>query len=635
MKRFWQIALSFVGFFLIVPLCIAQENNSADSLQIILSDSVQTDTLQRRATKPRPQPVVLQPLWYDLDGSVKTLNDTSVHTVFRFDQLLYQSYNGAADVFRNRPQVQVFDFLEMGLPRYIAPVNLLPHQSAVLMDGGSLNDPVSGMYNMRMLPLDAVRSVQQSPAAPLDRSGLYGLTQTAQFTTRYLNPEEPYTRLMFRQGDFGYTDLDITFARRINRRMAVQLGGINKYYDPNGYRGVNYRGSFSWQINPRVFWRTRFHLGDEGAQVYSRSRFPNYHYKETRSDVYSALTMQDADSMEGYWHLLLWYTSGKRRTNSDIDSFFVENKFKRFYGRLERHWRIDNMELTAGVSGSQNLVWGSAYARDYYDLGLAGWLHLRYVLFDQIFLEGRLRGDYMWGNQTWLSPQAVIRWKPDEKTDVRFSVSKTERTPNRSERSFGYYGIGGQPGLINENMYNAALRINYVFSSHLKMDGSWNFMRLANEIRFTDTGFTQTDTERSFQNFTAAVYSSFYKFKFAAGGLYSLANVDIAPQASLWAEVRYHDIWLNGTLTFDAVASYYWYGQRNALYYHPVIERFYWGQGTSPAYNIYTFKLMATVQDLQLYMAMDNPQAFSYRMINGYYEYYRRIRFGLNWVLWD
>ena len=635
MKQFWQITLSYIVLFLFNHILIAQENGRTDSLRVVYSDSALTDTLDRIEKIPPAKPIELQPVWYDLDGITRTISDSLDNEVFRFDQILYLNYNGASDVFRMRPEIQIIDFLEMGLPRYIAPVNMLPHQSAVLMDGEVLNNPVSGMYNMRMLPLDAFRSVEHSPNTIVGRSGMYGLTQSAQYTSRYLDPEEPYTRLMFRQGDFGYTDLDITFSSRINRQMAFQLGGINKYYDPNGYRGVNYRGSFSFQITPRIFWRTRFHINDEGADVYSRSRFSSYSYKDRRADIYTDLTMLDDDSLGGDWHVRFWYTNSQRRANSRVDSFYVENKFKRFAAQAERLWNFSRVLIMVGLSGSQNLVWGSAYQREYFDWDLAGWVNAKFTLTNSFRIDGRLRTDYVWGQRFWISPQLALLWQRDRKTAVRLNISQTQRFPNRSERSFAYYGLSGNKDLQEETLQNAVIKLKHAFSPYLQIEGTWGYSHLQNEIRFEGSTFRQTGNERSFNYFTAAFHSGVYKFKLAAGGLYSLSDVDLAPAASFWAEARYHDVWFKGALIFDAVVSYYWYDQRNTLYYHPVIERFYWGKALNPAYNIYTFKLMATVRDLQLYMAMDNPQAFSYQIIDGYYEYYRRIRFGLNWVLWD
>jgi hypothetical protein len=34
-------------------------------------------------------------------------------------------------------------------------------------------------------------------------------------------------------------------------------------------------------------------------------------------------------------------------------------------------------------------------------------------------------------------------------------------------------------------------------------------------------------------------------------------------------------------------------------------------------------------------MAMDNPFSYDYEYIKGYKQYYRRVQFGVNWVLWD
>ena len=113
----------------------------------------------------------------------------------------------------------------------------------------------------------------------------------------------------------------------------------------------------------------------------------------------------------------------------------------------------------------------------------------------------------------------------------------------------------------------------------------------------------------------------------------NFADVHLAPSRSIWLQARYHDTWFNGALITDAIGNIYWYDRTDAIHFNPIVERFYWSDDYNGAYYMLSYKLTATIKSAQLFIAMDNPLAWEYSIIKGYSEYYRRIRFGLNWVL--
>ena len=209
---------------------------SADSLQ---SDSLLTDSLT--AKKPaavKQVPVVLNMAAFDTLG----IEFHPFSIVYDFKNNVLTSYTGFADAFRNNASFQIFDFLDIGMPQYVAGLNLLPHQIRLNFNGFEASDPVSGMFNSRFIRLDEVKEIKTSEK--------YSGSNEAAAETVSAVTDTPLTRIMYREGDFGYSVLDIQFNRKITDRLSIGLSGLNSDYDNTLFHGVVYSGTIHYQLTP-------------------------------------------------------------------------------------------------------------------------------------------------------------------------------------------------------------------------------------------------------------------------------------------------------------------------------------------------------------------------------------------------
>ena len=141
--------------------------------------------------------------------------------------------------------------------------------------------------------------------------------------------------------------------------------------------------------------------------------------------------------------------------------------------------------------------------------------------------------------------------------------------------------------------------------------------------------------DRNFNYLELNTEYSLYKFSLELTGSLGDVKINLSPKKAFTGQLRYRDAWLKGAVIIDAVGSFHWYDVHNKIYYNPIVERIYWSNSEADGYYYFSFKIAATVKSAQLYMAMDNPMSYDYQYINGYYEFYRRVRFGVNWVLID
>jgi hypothetical protein len=92
---------------------------------------------------------------------------------------------------------------------------------------------------------------------------------------------------------------------------------------------------------------------------------------------------------------------------------------------------------------------------------------------------------------------------------------------------------------------------------------------------------------------------------------------------------------LNGAVKVTASGGIRWYGGHNRILYHQGLERFYWDENRVDAHYTLFYKFAATVKDAHLFFEMDNALSEDYAIVRGYYETIRRVRFGVNWKLWN
>lgn len=619
---------------LIILLCgqrgLTQQILPADSLPSsnaqLQPDSAKTRRLTNRSILDQ----------WPAEATFKTIStDSLLEPTFRFKDLIYLNYNGLADVFRLRPDVQIFDFLEMGLPRFVSELHLWPQQTRFVFDDFSVNDPTNGMFDTRFLypdPLHLVALFGQNESTL--HTDIPQKAGTIGFYSRLLNPQEPYTRIMYREGDFGYTDLDITFAERIGAKTLLHLGGINRDYSPNNYRGTHYRGGLIRQLTPHLLGTFRYQKSSENVSFFDvyGSEFGLFRYNEVW-EMFRAKLLHVTDALKNDWQIRALFNNSRRKYRFSEADLRSRLRFDRFIVQAVKNWDWKRVAFRTLGEVLQDKTWGSVYHRKYTDsrfkIQTVGAFRLPDSL--QMIFNTALR--YQWGQPLQLEPEIDLLW---QKSLLAFhlNASRYARFPSAHERFFDFEGISGQRVLRPEShqVLHAGVDLAPVRWNQTKI--SFIYHAIANEILFNGkTFFNGDDRHFAFGMVQSAV--RWYKFGFRFGAQMGMAGSLLGPQYSGFAQMRYHDRWIHGHMIVDATGKVQWYGPGKNIAYQPYAERFYRASGQSDGFYLLSYKIVATVKDAHLFMEMDNPLGLRYQIIKGYPEWYRRVRFGVSWVLWN
>ena len=623
------LRLTFVSFLIWGFHLSVVAQTPADSLVTPLPGA-KVDSLSKKITA---KPLLEQ--WKLHSPLTTPLRDSLLKSSFRFDDLLLANYTGLADIFRYNPEVQTFDFMEMGLPRFIAELHLWPQQTRFYLDDFLANDPTTGLFNTRLIFPDA-----------LQRVVLFDQTQKGQFTgmprpmgnialdSRFVLKDEPYTRIMYREGDFGYTDLDITFARFVNSKTAIQLGGINRDYSLNGYRATHYRGLVTHEITPRLIGQFFYRKSSENVSfrdVYG-TEFGTFRTNDVW-EIFRAQLWHLNDRQKPDWQIRMLFNDDRRESRFNDLNQLNKIRFDRFtlQGIYQKSLKFGTLNTL--IEAGQNKIWGNVYYRKYTDSYLTFKSATEFPLADSLSVNAALALNYQWGQPLRLNPAVYFKWQ-SASINLNLNATQFTRFPSTHERFFSRYGIQGNRSLDPEIHREVRSTVLWKMFPCFHSKFSLVYHRVSDEILFTGKTFINN----SARNFTFAEMQSalkWFKFGVQAGGQTGLTGTLSGPESSVYARLTYHDRWLKGHLIIDASGNIQWFDTRKNVAYNPLVERFYRVSGTIDGFFLLSYKIVATVKDAHLFMEMDNPFGQQYHVIRGYPELYRRLRFGVSWVLWN
>ena len=579
---------------------------------------------QPELPRPMPKPLLLHDLWHDL--SIKI--DSS--KVITFAELDYLGYHGVADLFRDDPRVQTFDFLEMGLPRYFSGLHLWPWQSNFHFNGFLLNDPTHGMYNAQMISADALSWMSRG----LPSSSMTGINVFSDFyfQSRAIFQDEPYTRIMYREGDFAYTDLDITFANQLNNKTFLQLGGINRDYSPNYQRSSHYRGQLGRLLNNHLLMRLLYHKSNENVSFndYYGAQYGRFRYNESRQNIYSQWFWLN-DQHQPDWQLDAGFESSRRKYRFTAQTERL--RFDRYLVQFNKKFTKMFLPFAVQIKANQVKAWGTPYSRKYTDSQLDAGFTSSWQARSDFKLDVQLNLAHRWAQTILLNPYLKITWgqKP---FSLNASFNSYGRLPTINERFFHFNGIDGQRSLKPERHFNSQFTIETQATPWAKTQFGLVMHRINNEINFNNQRFYNAG-DRYFNYLFGKASFTVHKFLLNIGGQSAVSGELIGADYSAFAHARYSDRWYHDRVLVKASATLQWQGPAKILAYQPYSERFFLAGGKWPEQLLLHYKVSATIKDAVFFLEMDNALGQQYQIIQGYPELYRRVRVGLSWVLWN
>jgi len=586
-------------------------------------------------------PVESNLYWYDIQHNLSVKTDTSAYEIHRLSDEKSLIYMDMSDIFRSQPLWFDFDLIEAGRPAYISLINTYPHQTPLFFGGTLMNDYLQGIYNTQFIALNHIQFAEVDYAAGSLQNYALWSGSKINITPHSVHTRRPWTKILYKQGSYGYSDVDVHFEVPFTSHFAVQLGGKNSSFDGaiqgGGYDGQNYRAELTWQYSPQLYFRGQIFLNrikvglaslDQDQEILLPAT------KEERDDYFLDVTWLPDDSLDQRLHLLLYYSYYTRKFKDTYSTYTIETFSQRFGFDANYNFLIAGNELLIGASALLPKIWGLPFDDGVDISALNSYGKLNVPLGEILTFRAGLQLSYIQDYDLQLLPILGADIVFSDNQNLSFDMTNGKRLPNATERFFNFDTLYGSQNLKPETITTIGGRYYYQQMDrwHLKLDAGYH--RIENEIIWKDSVFSNQDS-RDFIFCGAEGYLKVWWLDFTLAGQYTFADVNLTPTSSLWGGAHFNWVLLNGALIFDAYGTFTWYDKHQEIKYQPRIDRYYTGLGESESFISLSWKLMATVQTARIFFEMDNALEESYEIVSGYPDFYRRFRLGVNWTLWD
>jgi hypothetical protein len=637
--------LSLYKFFLTTLIIVlslsifvhAQEPNFGDREE--RSESEEESTSAKDTTDLIP--IESKLYWYDIQNNLSVKKDSSRYEIYRLADEKKLIYMDMSDIFRSQPLWFDFDLIEAGRPAYISFINTLPHQTPIFFGGTLVNDYLHGVYNTQFIPLNYIQFAELDYTIGSLQNYGYWAGSKIHITPHSVQTPRPWTKILYKQGSYGYSDVDIHFEIPFSSTFAVQLGGKNSGFEGailnSGFDGQNYRAEITWQYSPNFYIRSqmflnRIKVGLANFDVSQEFAAPST--DEKRDDYFIDLTWLPVDSLDQRLHVLFSYSNYTRKFRDMFSTYTFETWSERFALDANYNLLFGGNELLLGAGALLPKIWGDPFQETVTSAVLNTYGKITIPLLAIINLRAGIQLSYIEDYDLQFLPAIGTDITLSENSNLSFDLTNGQRVPNASERFFNFDTLYGTPNLKPERYTTINGQYYYALpnSWHLKLDAGYH--RLENEIVWKDSVFVNQDS-RDFIYFGLEGFIRFWWLDFTLAGHYTIADVNLTPAGSIWGRAHFNWVLLNGALIFDAFGTLTWYDKHQELKYQPRLDRYYTGRGETGSFVMLSWKLVATIQTAHVFFEMDNALQESYEIVSGYPDFYRRFRLGINWTLWD
>ncbi len=490
--------------------------------------------------------------------------------------------------------------------------------------------PLWGYWDNQLLPIEIIQRREVKPAILAYR-----------FIPRHRRPSvKPVTRIAYSEDFlFGLSYLDVGLTRYITPTSYVRLGGNNflrsgsfpedTRIQVNSYRGqVHYRFSPRWQAD-LWYWqlRHRFNLRKfpffdpifrihRVGQIYwinltftpdssQKLIFTPYGYKwgeRQRTQIVAETRRSELYSLGGELQYGKFFRTGYARLSGD----FVRHKIT----------RARRMETGEQWEAKFRLEASRAFGKWFLRAG-GGLNYLEEVGISPawFFTAGR-KESAGWEAQVEVTrqpqslPLSALFWQDD-------SVKRLgdPRMPVR-------LGIAGN------------LKIPVSRFGTVRIQPFYHRFQNAGYYRLNPSRFVQEDFDNS--GVTVTFRARIWRFQFKNEFTYN-ANYQqsFSSQTNNVLMLNVPLSLFNHALNLDGYAIYHFIGKWRLLEYHTLVNQYTRTYREVGNYHLLDFKLLAHIKTATLFFVWENTLSQDYRLVDGYWEFFRVLRFGIYWTLFD
>lgn len=544
--------------------------------------------------------------------------------------------------------------LDYGSPGQFSPLvfrGVTPQGGGVIFDELLLAEPILGHINTSAIPINLVEETNFFDATSWGPFGAQFVAGAFQIIPYRFEGRRPYSKVIFRAGDWAYSDMGIVFGLPIMKSTSLTLSGnrqeIDGFQANRNHRGSHIFARLSHQPNSQFELTFSSLINNHEAEV-PAPLFPdfapftaNQRREESRLDQNLSFRLGNLFEQNRELNGAIFFS--KNRLKSFQDSLRFNNRNITYGAALDQKINVGNHrfafggefrvdDLSSGELGNRSDRFGYAFLRDEYRL-------LSRVA---IGLQGRLEKHN--GYDMAFMPSAHLIYDFSQTSEVKIGIQRSRRYPSFAERFWPTTTYLGNPQLAAEQSTVLELGLDWPKESDVSFQASIFSNFFADWI-----GNVTTDTlffgPQNLGERTIAGVDFKLLWNYASGGqmglIGSLLKVDEAdfekqlqvPEVSLYSYVEYgrhfFDRYVYATLRLIGR----FYGARYGFDYSGNVPLPEITQLEPDA--VFDGQINLEFSDATLQFSMENLLDRRYQLVPGFFMPPRTLRFGIGWEFLD
>ncbi len=188
------------------------------------------------------------------DSTLRPTGSLSFVKSHNADTLLFEGldYNTFADVFEWLPPAYYFDRGSEGQLAIGSLFSGVEGRFQLLYDGLNLNDPLNGLSDMNMIPVESIGRMNIVTSGTNRQYGYLPLGQTVQLYSKDMARLPIRSTVSYRTGNAGYDDVDARLGIKASQKLSLNMGGMMKSYSGTVYNSEYDAQKINLKINRKV-----------------------------------------------------------------------------------------------------------------------------------------------------------------------------------------------------------------------------------------------------------------------------------------------------------------------------------------------------------------------------------------------
>ncbi|HZY09681.1 MAG TPA: TonB-dependent receptor [Bacteroidota bacterium] len=214
---FTRFCLNVRFLITLIALTLVPTRSKANG-QLFFEKNTTIDTLDVSILDTVPKPVL--PI-YGIGSINQFLPEEQVIT----DSMInFSNYKFGGDLLNSVPGIFIFDLGSFGQSLGVTSMGLDARSIGFLSDGISLNDPLTGIFNLNLYPTEHIERIEVVRGT---RAFLYGLNSTGSvfnLISKSKKAIRPYSKIRYSESAYDYGTFDGMFSQDVVRGMNMMIG---------------------------------------------------------------------------------------------------------------------------------------------------------------------------------------------------------------------------------------------------------------------------------------------------------------------------------------------------------------------------------------------------------------------------